>query len=162
MYDEKKLQRWKPRSHCTKNMGLSAKRASTVPLVLLNLDNGYINSQLNIVFDDWFTTLAASLKSLPDLKSPDWSKIFGESTFQFRFDDESDGDIEERFFDSNQDLPEPLDHLHKAVSSTITKHRPDIPLLIVPYAEKPVPPAPLPISLLTPLTNCWTVRCPVL
>jgi hypothetical protein len=55
MHDGKKFLRWKPRSHCTMNMELLAKHASTVPLVL-NLDTGYINSQFNIVFDDWFAT----------------------------------------------------------------------------------------------------------
>ena len=48
------------------NMGLSAKHDRTVPLVL-NLDTGYINSQFNIVFDDRFATVAASLESLPVL-----------------------------------------------------------------------------------------------
>jgi hypothetical protein len=69
------------------NMGLLSKHASTVPLVL-NLDSGYINSQLNIVFDNWFATVAASVDSLPDLNSPAWSQMFGDSTFQFRFDDD--------------------------------------------------------------------------
>jgi hypothetical protein len=71
------------------NMGLLAKHASTVPLVL-NLDSGYINSQFNIVFDDWFVTVAASMESLPDLSSPEWSRMFGDSTFQFSFDGEDD------------------------------------------------------------------------
>ena len=93
------------------NMGLSAKHTSTVPLVL-NLDSGYINSQLNIVFDDWFATVAASLESLPDFNSLEWLKMFGDSTFQFNFDDEDDTDSDEQLFDANQDLPEALDRPH--------------------------------------------------
>jgi hypothetical protein len=79
MHDGKKLPRWQPRLHQTMNMGPSSKHASTVPLVL-NLDSGYINSQFNIVFDDWFATVVASLESLPDFNSPEWSKMFGDST----------------------------------------------------------------------------------
>jgi hypothetical protein len=51
------------------NMGLPAKDASMVPMIL-KLDSGYINSQFNIVFDDWFATVAAPLQSLPALNSP--------------------------------------------------------------------------------------------
>ena len=113
------------------NMGLSAKHASTVPLVL-NLDSRYINSQFTIMFDNWFATVAASLKLLPDFNSPEWSKMFGNSTFQSCFDDESDDNCEEQFFDSNEDLRESLDRSHKAVSSAMAKHLLDIPLPIVP------------------------------
>ena len=56
VHDGKKLPRWKPRSHQTMNIGLSAKHASTVPLVL-NLDSGCINSHLNIAFDDCLSLL---------------------------------------------------------------------------------------------------------
>ena len=111
MHDGKKLPRWKPRLQRTMNMGLSAKHASTVPLVL-NLDSRYINSQFNIVFDDWFATVVASLESLPNFNSPEWSKMFGDSTFQFNFNDEDPTDHDENLFDANQDLPEALDRPH--------------------------------------------------
>ena len=116
------------------NMGLSAKHASTVPLVL-NLDSGYINSQFNIVFDDWFATVTASLESLPDFNSPEWSQMFGESTFQFSIDGDDDSNGDEQFFDSNHDLPAALDRSHRAVSSAMDQHRPAISLPIVPDAE---------------------------
>ena len=58
-------------SGSTMNMGLSAKHTSTA-LLVINLDSGYINSQFNIVFDDWFATMAASLESLPNFNSPEW------------------------------------------------------------------------------------------
>ena len=101
------------------NMGLSAKHASTVPLVL-NLDSGCINSQFNIVFDDWFATVAASMESLPNLNSPKWSQMFGDSTFQFRFDD--DDDTGEPLVEANGDLPANLEHSHNAVSNAMAKH----------------------------------------
>ena len=99
----------------------------------------YIKSQFNIVFDDWFATVAASLESLPDLNSPQWSKMFGESTFQYSFDSDDDSDGNEQFFDSSQDLPAALDRSHKAVSSAMDKHRLAIPIPIVPDAEEPIP-----------------------
>ena len=128
------------------NMGLSAKHASTVPLVL-NLDSGHINSQFNIVFDDWFATVAASMESLPGLNSPEWSQMFGDSTFQFRFDDEDDND--EPLVAANGDLPANLERSHNAVSNAMDKHRPAIPLPIVLEAEEPLKPAQLPILVET-------------
>ena len=44
------------------------------PVPLLNLDS--VNNTFNVVFDDWFTAVAASLDSLPDLNSQAWSKLF--------------------------------------------------------------------------------------
>jgi hypothetical protein len=102
MHDGKKPPRWKPRSHRTMNMGLLAKHASTVPLVL-NLDSGCINSQFTIVLDDWFATVAALMESLPDLNSPECSQMFGDSTFQFSFDDKDDNG--EPTVEVNADLP---------------------------------------------------------
>jgi hypothetical protein len=138
MHDGKKLPRWKPRSHRTMNMGLSSKHASTVPLVL-NLDSGYINSQFNIVFDDWFATVSASMESLPDFNLPEWSKMFGNSTFQFRFDDDDnddDGDNDDApSVTTNQDLPEALACSHTAVAQAMDLHRPATPLSIVPNAK---------------------------
>ena len=63
--DGKKLPRWKPRSVCCINMGLSEKHAITVFLVL-NLETGYITPQYHIVFDDWFATAATNADALPD------------------------------------------------------------------------------------------------
>jgi hypothetical protein len=138
-HDGKKLPRWKPRSHGTMHMGLSAKHASTVPLVL-NSDSGHINSQFNIVFDDWFATVTASMESLPHLNSPEWSEMFGESTFQFSFDDEDDNG--EPTVEVNADLPVALARSHNAVSTAMDKHRPSIPLPMAPVAEEPLQTGP--------------------
>ena len=75
--------------------------------------------------------------------------MFGDSTFQFRFDHDNDSDGEEQFFDANQDLPAALDRSHKGVSGAMAKHRPAIPLPIVPAAEEPITRAPLPIIVET-------------
>jgi hypothetical protein len=130
-WNKEKLPRWKPRSHCIMNMGLSAKHASTVPLVL-NLDTGYINSQFNIVFDDWFATVAASVESMPNFNSPEWAQMFGDSTFQFDFDEDSEKDI----VDLNRDLIEALARSHHAVARAMDQYRPDVPLRIPPTADE--------------------------
>ena len=64
-------------------MSLRPDHASTVPLVL-DLDNGAITPQFHVVFDDWFTTIATSVDSLPDFNSSAWSKMFGYSEYQFK------------------------------------------------------------------------------
>jgi hypothetical protein len=46
-------------------MGLSSLHASTVPIVL-NPSTGYITPQFHVVFDDWFSTIASTVESLPD------------------------------------------------------------------------------------------------
>jgi 1,4-alpha-glucan branching enzyme len=144
MHDGKKLPRWKPRSHRTMNMGLSAKHVSTVPLVL-SLDTGYINSQFNIVFDNWFATVVASVDALPDLNSPEWAEMFGESTFQFEFDEDDANDT----IDLNRDLPEALARSHHVVARAMDQYHPDVPLNIPPPAAEPLlspPTPPIPVE----------------
>jgi hypothetical protein len=85
--DGKKIPRWKPRSQRMVNMGHSPKHASTVPLVL-NPATGAISAQFNVVFDDYFSTVAAGTDQLPDFNSPEWSNMFGSSTFQYPYDAE--------------------------------------------------------------------------
>ena len=63
-------------------MGLSPDHASTVSLVLI-LDTGAITPQFHVVFDDWFTTLTTSVDDLPDFNSSAWSKMYGDSEYQF-------------------------------------------------------------------------------
>ena len=136
MHDGKKLPRWKPRSHRTMNMGLSANHSSTVPLVL-NLATGYINSQFHIVFDDWFATVAASAEALPDFNSPEWADMFGDSTFYFNFDDDEEDSA--GVVEPNPDLPEALARSHQAVSQAMEHHRPATPLPVLPPVESSVP-----------------------
>jgi hypothetical protein len=85
--DGKKLPRWKPRSKRTVYMGSSPMHASTVPLVL-NPDSGAITAAFHVVFDDWFATVPMS--EPPSFDSDDWSRLFGDSTYQYAFDDDDD------------------------------------------------------------------------
>ncbi len=75
--DGRKLPRWKPRSVCCINMGLSKKHASTVPLVL-NPETGHITPQY-LVFDNWFATVATNADALPDFNTSRWTRLFGDS-----------------------------------------------------------------------------------
>jgi hypothetical protein len=68
------------------NMGLSAKHSSTVPLVL-NTETGSITTAFHVVFDDWFATIATTVDDLPDFNSDSWSRLFGDSRFQYVVDD---------------------------------------------------------------------------
>jgi hypothetical protein len=79
------------------------------------------------------------MESLPDLNSPEWSQMFGDSTFQFSFNDVDDNG--EPIVEVNADLPVALARSHNAVSTAMDKHRPSIPLPIVPVAEEPLQPA---------------------
>ena len=92
--DGKKLPRWKPRSTRCVNMGLSKKHASTVPLVL-NPQTGYITPQYHVVFDDWFATVATNVDALPDFNTTRWARLFGDSRFQFPFNEDNNNDATE-------------------------------------------------------------------
>jgi hypothetical protein len=92
--DGKKLPRWKPRSVRCINMGLSKKHASTVPLVL-NPESGYITPQYHVVFDDWFATVSTNVDALPDFNTTRWARLFGDSRFQYPFDENNEGDTDE-------------------------------------------------------------------
>ena len=76
-------------------MGLSPLNATTV-LLVLTLDTGAITPQLHVVFDDWFTTVTMSIDDLPDFNSSAWSKMFGDSEYQFiRDEDDTQADSED-------------------------------------------------------------------
>ena len=81
--DGHKLPRWKPRSSRHVYMGFSKHHASSVPLTL-NPHSGSLTAQYHVVFDDWFHTVSSDHDgSLPDLNSDDWTRLFGDSTFQY-------------------------------------------------------------------------------
>mgnify|MGYP000681102589 CR=1 FL=1 len=91
--DGKKIPRWSPRSSRHIFVGFSRKHASTVPLIL-NLDTGAITPQFNVVFDDWFATVGCSDADIPQPMTPEWDRLFGDSTFQYPFDDEMEDDAQ--------------------------------------------------------------------
>ena len=84
--DGKKIPRWKAKSHRCMYLGRAATHASSVPLVL-NPKTGSITPQFHVVFDDWFATVSSDVSDLPDFNSPEWNKLFGDSTFQYVVDE---------------------------------------------------------------------------
>ena len=83
--DGNKIPRWKPRSNRCVNLGHAKSYASSVPLVL-NLMTGSITPQFNVVWDDWFSTVASDVTTLPDFNSDEWNKTFGDSIYQYVLD----------------------------------------------------------------------------
>ena len=93
LQDGKKIPKWKPRSRRSVYMGISNLHASSVPLVL-NTSTGAITPQFHIVFDDWFATVTSQAEELPDFSSKEWYKMFGESTYQYKVDDDDEEEAE--------------------------------------------------------------------
>ena len=87
--DGKKVLRWTPHSHHGVYMGTSLLHSSSVPLVL-NPFTGSITPQFHVVFDDWFGSVAVSPDDLPNFNSDEWTKMFGDSSFQFLPDDDDE------------------------------------------------------------------------
>jgi Reverse transcriptase (RNA-dependent DNA polymerase) len=83
--DGKKLPKWTPRSRRGVFVGLSKRHASTAPLIL-NLDTLYISPQFHCVFDNWFSTVSGESQDPPPLADPIWDNLFGNSRFQYYFD----------------------------------------------------------------------------
>ena len=54
---------------------------------------GAITPQFHVVFDDWFTTVTTSVDDLPEFNSSAWSKMFGDSEYQF-IKDEDDTQVD--------------------------------------------------------------------
>jgi len=118
--DGKKLPRWKPRSKRTIHMGSSPMHASTVPLVL-NPDSGAITAVYHIVFDDWFATIAMS--EPPPLDSDEWNRLFGDSVYQYVFDENDDA--------ADTSVPTRLYPTHRdTVAQAIDASQPATPLLV--------------------------------
>jgi hypothetical protein len=115
--DGKKIPRWQPRSIRSINVGLSPCHATTIPLVL-NPSTGAITPQFNVVFDDWFATIAASSDELPDFNSDAWARMFGTATFCFPFDEGDEEIVEARdepdkaFQDQRERVREAMDAAH--------------------------------------------------
>ena len=148
--DGRKLPRWQPRSIRTINMGFSPKHASTVPLVL-NPTTGYITPQFHVVFDDWFATIATTAGSLPDFNSPQWSKLFGDSTYQYIGDDDITTSPPTDDAELDADIQDLQQHTNRqsVVSTAINRHQPPLQLPIPPLPTSP----PLPTPLHTPTSS---------
>ena len=110
-------------------MGLSRQHASTIPLVL-NIDTGYITPQFHVVFDDWFATVATTVDSLPDFNSDAWTRLFGDSIFQYPFDADDLAIAE-----STNEPPTPVRHHRNVVDSAMNRTLPPTPLQVPPPAQ---------------------------
>lgn len=89
-----KIPKWSPRSNRFIYMGVSDKHSSTVPL-LLNPESGVISPQFHVVIDEWFATIGTSDAERPDFNSETWTKMFGESKYQYIWDDEEEDNVTE-------------------------------------------------------------------
>ena len=149
--DGKKLPRWDSRSKRQVFVGTSRKHASTVPLVL-NLETGAITPQFHVVFDDWFAMVTSDPDKLPDFGSPEWDKVFGDSTYQYIFDDDAP-DHGPLTFDSTADPFAPFQHRHQEVEAATLKQAPTMPLPVSPPPRTPVTPNPMavPPAVTTPV-----------
>ena len=145
--DGRKLPRWKPRSVRTINMGFSHKHASSVPLVL-NPSSGYITPQFHVVFDDWFATIATETASLPNFNSPAWSKLFGDSTYQYVSDNANETDAQSTPDDEHDH--ELTSRRQSSVSEAMDHQNPPTPLPVPPPPQAP-PPSSTPTSSSTPI-----------
>ena len=67
--------------------------------MILNFATGNITAQHNIVFDNWFSTVAMNVEDMLDFHADKCSKMFGTSTFNTQ----PDNKIEE----PNQQLTQP-------------------------------------------------------
>ena len=93
--DGQKIKRWMPRSERMIYIGYSPSHASSVPMIL-NPNTGAVKAVFNIVFDDYFHTVACKPEDLPDFHSDEWTAMFGESEFQYVVDSEDeDADLDE-------------------------------------------------------------------
>jgi hypothetical protein len=107
-------------------MGLSDRHSSTVPLVL-NPESGVISPQFHVVVDEWFTTIPATPNTAPDFTTETWQKMFGESRYQFAWDDDEAKD--------NEAVP------HENIEQVLTReHRTET------ARNRIAPPTPLPIA----------------
>ncbi|CAJ1959927.1 unnamed protein product [Cylindrotheca closterium] len=130
MQDGKKLPWWKPRSTRQIYVGMSKRHASSVPLCL-NPDTGAITTQFHIVFDPTFSTVATNVDDLPDFGSEAWSKLFGDSVYQYVLDGPKDPLHPP---DPTDDPPPPLT---ARVREQTEVHNPPTPLDVVPPPTQP-------------------------
>ena len=67
-------------------MVFSLRHAANVALCY-DMDTGFVTPQYHCIFDDWFATVGTSLDDMPNVNSPEWQTLFGETPFQFSMTD---------------------------------------------------------------------------
>jgi Reverse transcriptase (RNA-dependent DNA polymerase)/Zinc knuckle len=147
--DGVKIPKWKPRSNRFIYMGISNKHASSVPL-LFNPESGVISPQYHVVFDDWFATISTTSDDLPDFNSESWQKLFGESSYQYVREDDSDNE------DTVENVPaEVMDDAisrQNRVERALDRQAPPTPLSVPPHPMTELPEYDIP-ALDSPLVK---------
>ena len=98
--------------------------------------------QYHVVFDDEFTTIGTNEDSLPDLNSDLLAKLFGESFFQFVFDDESEEHIADLPDEEDPYASALYDHRRSTILAARDTVTPVIPLPVPPPPTTPFPSHP--------------------
>ena len=142
-----KIPRWTARSVRSVNLGFSPAHATTVPIVL-NPETGYITAQFNVVFDDWFATVAASIEDFPDFNSDAWAKMFGDSLHQYILDD----DDLERLIVEEEDEMQHARQQGERIANAFDQAAPPQPLPVDPPREMSPRHQPTPNRVATPTT----------
>ena len=130
--DGRKIPKWTPRSTRCMYVGKSPTHASTVPLVL-NPETVTILPRFHVVFDDWFQTVSSDIENLPDFNDPAWKRLFGDSVYQYEFDDD---DLEKL-----KDLTDDLDTSVDVEKDAVTRARFESAMDVLRPPPSPRPPA---------------------
>lgn len=146
--DGRKIPRWKPRSHRCIYLGTTERFASSVPLVL-NPTTGAITTPYHVVMDDWFATVTTSVDNLPNFESTEWTKLFGDSSFQYPSDDE-----DEHFEDPVSDYEiQQILRASNRLQRTATAREQGIPIIPLDVPPPALQSTPSPHSNATPTTD---------
>ena len=127
-------------------MGLSPDHACNYSPLVLNLDTSTITQQFHVAFDDWHTTVTTSVDDLPDFNSTAWSKMFGDSEYQF-IRDEDDTQVDTEEFMTSEEISTRQNRVSKDMDTVM----PPTPLPESPPPSSPPTPS-LPPSLAVPFS----------
>ena len=105
-------------------------------LLFLNPSTGAITPQFHVVFNEWFGSIAVSPDDWPDFNSDAWTKMFGNSCFQFLSDDDDD---EPSIETSDTDASCLFASYRQTISDALATTTPPTPL---PTATLPTAPLP--------------------
>ena len=101
--DGMSIPRWERRSKRGMYVGMSSKHAGNVPLVL-NFETGNITAQWNVVFDDWFSTIATNVDDMPDFHANEWSNMFGTSTYDLETSEQSEEVVKQPTMETRHEI----------------------------------------------------------
>jgi hypothetical protein len=90
--------------------------------------------QYHVEFDDWFATVATNLDALPDVNTTRWARLFGDSRYQFPFNEDNDNDVtEEALMDSQ--VTEAINENQTRVATAMDESSAVEQLPVLPLAE---------------------------